>query len=110
MKDADEWREGLRMASPPNPEALAHFESPLGGISGLVEMERVEEWSGAGPGLSTAFEGLLEIPALIGEGTWKLTTLRVEDRSSNVAQWGVRDLETLGFVVEVLAVAVGGAE
>ena len=23
MKDADEWREGLRMASPPNPEALA---------------------------------------------------------------------------------------
>ncbi len=88
--------------------ALALFDGPLGSISGLVQMRLVEEEAGPGNVFTTAFEGVLEIPALTGVGIWWLSELRVEDRAGNVAQWGERDLADLGIVVEIEAVASGG--
>lgn len=83
--------------------ALAIFDGPLGsgGVTGLVVLVPQTE-SDKEPGLST-FEGLLEIPAMAGAGTWTLSALRAEDRAGNIGQWGVESLDELGFRVEVVA-------
>lgn len=82
--------------------ALAIFDGPLGaGITGLVTLSLKSEELAADSAVVSVYTGYLEIPGLVGAGTWTLEGLQAEDRARNTRRWGAEELEARGLTVEI---------
>lgn len=84
--------------------ALAFFDGPLGaGITGLVTLSLESEEHLGDSAVVSVFTGSLEIPGLVGAGTWILEGLQAEDRAGNARRWGAEELAARGLTVEIVA-------
>ena len=84
--------------------AFAIFDGPLGtGITGLVTLRQQSEAPTADGGIISVYTGALDIPGLIGAGTWTLDQLSAEDRAGNRRAWGAQELQARGLTVEIVA-------